>query len=112
MTEEDRTLLERAAKVAGLTDAEWSDTAIIGPAIYSETLWDEYGSGYWNPLLWDADAFRLAVKLGLVIEVRPHGTSVSDYGEDRQIAFERSTGDAQSACRRAIVRAAASMTKV
>jgi hypothetical protein len=88
----DRELLEMAAKAAG-NGAEWYSG--IGMGLDNGTSVPTF----WNPLGSDADAFRLAVKLGLL---------------DRAtfppaVAYEAATngGDWYAATRRAIVRAAA-----
>ena len=86
----DRELLELAAKAAG----------------------NGFVIGYWNPLTDDGDALRLAVKLGLDLEL--HGcNSTHPYAVafdcNRNIAEEEQpdNGDPYAATRRAIVRAAA-----
>lgn len=96
----DRELLERAAKAAGM-----------------ETMWDQPrgarngvlrarypGSGdafpHWNPLTDDGDALRLAVKLGLYIEGKfTKHQCVREFVELGELV----------AVRRAIVRAAAAL---
>jgi hypothetical protein len=64
--------------------------------------------GPWNPLTDDGDAFRLAVKLGLFLDIeRPCG--VVDVGPGR-VREEFQWDDIDAACaatRRAITRAAA-----
>lgn len=94
MTEQDRELLELAAKAAGYEIEEWN---ACGFAWTKEQEW-------WNPLTDDGDALRLAVKLGLSIRV------------DRRSGFSWIKGfggavphdvDPYAATRRAIVRAAA-----
>jgi hypothetical protein len=97
----DRELLELAAKAAGveLTDAD-------------RAAWLNKSSYGWNPLDDDGDALRLAVKLGLDLEL--HGcNSTHPYAVafdcNRNIAEEEQpdNGDPYAATRRAIVRAAA-----
>jgi len=92
----DRELLEAAAKAAG----------IVG----------EYGGlhdleEWWNPLADDADALRLAVKLGLHVDVQKMaGCTVVFLGGtffDDQLEWH--DPDAGAATRRAIVRAAAKL---
>ena len=65
----DRELLELAARAAGLIGAEWQDMAGWGEVRYgfSEAMWSEE-TGYWNPLVSDGDALRLAVKLRIELE--------------------------------------------
>ena len=78
----NRELLTLAAKAAGIEVTEWSE----------EAQWYWTRDWHWNPLTSDADALRLAVKLGLTIVVE----SDSEKGKDPY-----------AATRRAIVRAAA-----
>jgi hypothetical protein len=114
----DRELLEAAAKAAGYADAQFRNIEGWGGVRYgrketmwSQTLFEEDGSGYWNPLVDDGDALRLAVKLGI---------EIGNYHQyDRALAFigsQRGSGeywevgdDPAAATRRAIVRAAAAM---
>jgi hypothetical protein len=92
----DRELLEFAAKAAG---HEFKDM-----------------EGRWNPLTYDGDALRLAVKLGLDVEM--HGCTAPlsfacAFDCMRNIAeeVEADDGDPYAATRRAIVRAAAEIGK-
>lgn len=106
--EDDRTLLERAARAAGW-ELKWRPW----PAVQNAGVgaWDE-----WNPLTDDGDALRLAVKLGMTIEqfdddggvVVTHGVSVR-ASEDYADARYASSRDPYAATRRAIVRAAAAL---
>ena len=94
MTTSDKTLLELAAKAAGI-DLEWE-----GP----------HSPRKWNPLTDDGDALRLAVKFKFTIE---HWSVTSD-GCDRVSAKigqapELYNNDPYAATRRAIVRAAAAI---
>jgi hypothetical protein len=90
----DRELLEAAARAAGV------DLAPTG------FVWDDATAEMieWNPLHDDGDAFRLAVKLNLI--VRTGSVWVSQYGP---IFGEDVLPDPYAATRRAIVRAAAAM---
>lgn len=100
---EDRELLELAAKAAGIEIA-----AIIG-----DTFWTPDGF-IWNPLDLDADAFRLAVKLGIEIgNYHQHGRALAFFGFRRGINefWEINPDDHCAATRRAIVRAAAAITQ-
>jgi hypothetical protein len=63
--------------------------------------------GEWNPLADDGDAFRLAVKLRMQIDIDPGDTAV--LGENLEYASEQHGVDPYAATRRAIVRAAASI---
>ena len=120
MTDEDKTLLEMAAKAAGLQ--------YIKPAEgYSGSLGLEVGSDNpmrcysWNPLEDDGDTLRLMVQLGLGI-YRGHDASCGGFCEvfyrSRKYAREKSCieyhedhKDKYTATRRAIVRAAAEIGK-
>ena len=65
-------------------------------------LWIVNGSTRWNPLTYDCDAFRLAVKLNLLYG-KVFSRSVAEYHEDGD--------DIYAATRRAITRAAAQIGK-
>lgn len=107
MSEEDRKLLELAAKAAGL-DFYWSGKnpmVKIGPIL----------AQYWNPRADDGNALRLAVKLKLDIyhysrDNEPH-VSVHDRDNRYGGFIEDYDGDANAATRRAIVRCAAEIGK-
>lgn len=99
----DRELLELAAKAAGIETFRTSAGNLVT---------DNNGKS-WNPLTDDGDALRLAVKLGMLVDIRlspsanqrgrtliaPDRLSSKVYFEDH--------GDPSIATRRAIVRAAA-----
>lgn len=99
----DRELLERAAKAAGYA-FDYEDTG---------DMWIVGGhDGHplvWNPLAEDGDAFRLAVKMRMNVDVshweEPPVVVVWCRGSD----FEERAADVVAATRRAIVRAAAAM---
>jgi hypothetical protein len=116
----DRELLELAAKAAGMKLNKrdgfiwcekvgpknhwglWRDVAI--PTINDPN--QRYLPGCWNPLTDDGDALRLAVQLGLDIEI--YKTSTHVYDDRSEKTFEEDhDGDPYAATRRAIVRAAA-----
>lgn len=99
----DRELLELAAKAAGY-EFHWRGLNGALPAI---------GSGrdqkWWNPLIDDGDALRLAVKLQIDIRQFLQYRGVVDALVDR-LGFGRGEAvdnDPYAATRRAIVRAAA-----
>ena len=90
MTDEDKNLLELAAKAAGF-EAGW---VIQG----------------WNPITDDGDALRLAVKLRILINPDSGYTNaINDLGGDFSSMHSNHDGDAMAATRRAIVRAASSI---
>lgn len=114
----DRELLEMAAKAAGIEVPKalngrpspwyWIDDN----GIHKDTSSGGDGTRYWrwNPLTDDGDALRLAVKLGLVLNLSARedcrGQTVVTYqgaGKIEQPCYE----GREAAARRAIVRAAA-----
>lgn len=116
---DDRTLLEKSARVAGY-DFKWEpqllidDSESLEPIVFNETGFGEY----WNPLTDDGDALRLAVKLCMDIrfDSLPDGPVVkasvpwvgSEFDADYYL-IEWLGKDSAAATRRAIVRAAASL---
>lgn len=91
---DDRELIERAAKAAGIVGVVGGDPPCVRVPAGVQ-------SGYfWKPLENDGDAFRLMVKLGLYIQGKfTRHQSVREFIELGEPA----------AVRRAIVRAAAAM---
>lgn len=111
---EDKELLKLAAKAAGL---EFSDGRALDPTHYiardiGSTSHDWDG---WNPLIRDRDAFRLAVKLGLVLNLSPRedcrGQTVVTYHGVCKVEEPCYEGR-DVAARRAIVRVAAELAKL
>lgn len=104
---DDRTMLELAAKAAGV---------VIRGSCDGECCMD-IGDGepiYWNPLTDDGDALRLAVKLGLVLSIDlmlGGETEAWPYTHESRLVGEEHNGDPCAATRRAIVRAAAAIGK-
>lgn len=103
----DKELLELAARAAGFANFEY--------ASQESGICVELGASrgaitsYWNPLTNDGDALRLAVKLGLVLNLSPREdckgqTVVAFYGIEEPCWNGRNV-----AARRAIVRAAAAI---
>lgn len=106
----DRELLELAAKAAGLSHMKYLGGAGLGRMIDPTRPGETGTTGLaWNPLTDDGDALRLAVKLGMSIEIEHYEEATYAYaGESpREYAIENWKGDRHSATRRAIVRAAA-----
>lgn len=95
-TQSDKELLELAAKAAGIE-------------VFFDSEGDCYRvkeSGnrqYWNPLSFDGDALRLAVKLGISIKQFPNKGYVI-AGSSIGVGYK---DDPRAATRRAIVRVAA-----
>ena len=98
----DRELLELAAKAAGLHDLTYFDACAAGGKGMRR---DELDWNNWNPLEDDGDALALAVRVFLTVEVEDGFTEVLT-GIGMAIT-ESHNGDALSATRCAIVRAAA-----
>lgn len=93
---DDRTMLELAAKAAGI-NARWFPE-------YAPSL-RVFGGDLWNPLTDDGDALRLAVKLFMALTFCADGKMHAE-GLDCEYACE-SMPDHNLAARRAITRAAA-----
>ncbi len=100
----DRTLLELAARAAGFTGYGFflGDDGI--------DVSDETGTRFaWNPLTDDGDALRLAVTLGLLVDICRDHTCVCSETVDPILQDQgKEKGEA---ARRAIVRAAAEIGK-
>lgn len=106
----DHELLELAAKAAGMNHLKpqinFDAEQVFG------CWWDRNAEKevWWNPLTDDGDALRLAVKLGLNVEVSKNAamTSIFTTGFSQH---ETHDTDPYAATRRAIVRAAADVGK-
>lgn len=116
----DQELLEKAARAAGIDHNGWLDATYY----HAEGLeLIEMGATIWNPLIEDADAFRLVVALSLNIEVYLDRVIIqtdalddegNEIGIDKVYCFDTQSPewvarDAKTATRRAIVEAAAAM---
>jgi hypothetical protein len=112
----DKELLELAAKAAGLNlkPMEIKNVSEIGDDrfIGYMTAPEEWVRGWFNPLTDDADAFRLAVKLHLIVGA--YGSYTSVFQTSAPVPSEEvvcwhgiDNLDPYAATRRAIVRAAA-----
>jgi hypothetical protein len=118
MAEDDRELLELAANAAGYDDAKFQDMEGWGEvryglsqAMWSRKLFDETGEGYWNPLVDDGAALRLAMTLKLNILQGDFSVAVNDEGEVDECLIVGDSGERAETVRRAIVRAAAALAK-
>lgn len=98
----DRKLLELAAKAAGLSVLRYEHD--YGLAIEGIGAW-------WNPLMNDGQALRLAVGLGIGYEFTHDEMSVMTFSvrDDSWHVTEMCGNDSYAATRRAIVRAAAAL---
>jgi hypothetical protein len=93
----DHELLELAAQAAGITGF-WVDAGLNTGSNAEPRIW--------NPLIDDGDALRLSIKLQIYLIHHHHGIGWVDAGYIKELT----AGDPYAATRRAIVRAAASMT--
>lgn len=99
----DRELLERAAKAAGIEGAFFDSENPIHRGIYQAR-----GEYYWNPLVSDSEALRLAAKLHMRVRIQKWGSTVVDCSASTGQKAELHKADVMAATRRAIVRCAAS----
>lgn len=109
----DRELLELAAKAAGIKRKYFEFLGEWG------LIDDDPDGGWWNPLLDDGDALRLAVQLRLNLDFGTHESipyvcadrhgieMVRDPVSAVESSYEQEIVDWCAATRRAIVRAAA-----
>ena len=103
----DRELLELAAKAAGISGAlVWTPGATPWLRVNPDL------SRPWNPLAYDGDALRLAVKLRLTLDIERDRccVSVADHSGRFGVEVWGHEGP-EGATRRAIVRAAAEIGK-
>ncbi len=119
MNSQDRELLELAAKAGGIT-GEWceftiADTGKVITGIGDPCSFRAYGDRLWNPLDDDGDAFRLGVRLGLMVdlfECASDSVEASfDDGDYSTYCSEPVGEDKAAATRRAIVRVAADISR-
>lgn len=99
---DDKEILELAAKAAGYIWIEESFDASAGIQLVNLKMW--------NPLTDDGDALRLAVKLGMIVEVDNDAGFTGIYfmpDDEEAKEAEEHIGDPYAATRRAIVLAAA-----
>ena len=109
----DRELLEMAAKAAGYDDAKFQDMEGWGEVRYGLScgIWSEkHLENYWNPLVNDGDALRLAVKIGMQVWCDPAAVCMAEPLKHLvERPSEASGNDPYAATRRVIVRAAAAL---
>lgn len=117
----DRALLQTAARAAGMDDAVYQDMEGWGEVRYgySEAIWSEKlhetdGTGYWNPLVDDGDALRLAAALNMEIQFLPDAVRCRVPGGEwlGETCLPCDTEHLGKAQRLAIVRCAASIEAV
>lgn len=109
MSQDDKELLELAAKAAGLQVDGLACKAIVqmDDELALLILNDLGGHLIWNPLRSDGDALRLAVKLDIHLRFyRKHVDADADV-HGLGVCREDFTAHKEAATRRAIVRAAA-----
>lgn len=109
--ENDRELLELAAKTLELNLYKADSNDGGGFYLYKDTPAGNKELTAWNPLIDDGDALRLAVELQLGISIPPVVDGrievVTFYGPIISIVEHPQNNDRNAATRRAIVRAAA-----
>ena len=105
----DDELIHAAARAVGIVKWRWLDGRFQkwGIADYARNL---AGWEYWEPLLDDGAALRLAVTLKIQITIDSMYVFGSNDPAGDSGFCECLSGDAQTATRRAIVRAAAART--
>lgn len=107
----DRELLEMAAKAAGLkpVEAMWHPRAGLVWVKRVDGIRTENG---WNPLTDDGDALRLAVTLRITVELTARTVlAAADGAPPSADVLDLLGADPSAATRRAIVRAAAEIGK-
>ena len=103
----DRELLELAAKAAEVKGFRYVNNEPIQGG-YRTGLWSDLYEDCWNPLTDDGDALRLAVKLGLFIQINTASATAWKWrGENWFEQASDYADDMDSTTRRAITRAAA-----
>lgn len=115
----DRELIEAAAKAAGV-NGDYEDSTWGDPPVRSYGICQLGSLMLWNPLTSDADAFRLAVKIGMDIfradlDVEAVAALPPYASMERNVpapcGIEKVGDDPYAATRRAIVKAAAEIGK-
>ena len=102
MTDNDRELIELAAKAAGHTVKGWVNDRLIG---WDGITGNEFTS--WNPLTDDDDAFRLMVACQISVTPCCGSTYIKDCGQLEFSHIHSENETANSGARRAIVMMAA-----
>ena len=103
-------LLEFSAKAAGIKLNFYHDEVPRDVTDFHPTM-NIFSAKVWNPLTDDGDALRLAVNLGLVLELNVSEGAVHAYQHTTKSCTELVGNDALKATRRAITRAAAEIGK-
>jgi hypothetical protein len=108
----DKELVKLAAKAAGIKVHGLADKYVAQHSYGPHGLCienDKGGDSLWNPLEDDGDALRLAVKLGMMLDVEGEYKSyISAQAKDGTYThYEDNYTDPYAATRRAITRAAA-----
>ena len=96
----DKELLELAAKAVGVVVFDFFDCGSVRSRVHSDIKW--------NPIADDGDAFRLAVKLNLSVDVSETWVNIS-YENKVKVSYPVISGEKTEMTRRAIVRAAAAI---
>lgn len=105
----DRELLELAAKAAGI-EGNYEPKYFCGAGPNDHGIYVEETGWLWNPIDDSGDAMRLAVRLGFIVDTHGGYTRISfPFGD--VICIEAHGDDPCAATRRAIVCAAAKTVK-
>jgi hypothetical protein len=111
--ETDRELLELAAKAAGISidksEANGGGVGNNGFSITGDAMLDWHNNIRWNPLIYDGDALRLAIKLRIDIITRDSSRETWAQAPMQRTVLVPWEGNEYAATRRAIVRAAAAI---
>ena len=109
----NRELLTFAAKAAGIKGGYLKENRIIREFCYEqyEYIYIRENNHKWNPLTNDGDAFRLAVDMGLLIEINKRMLGDTFVSSERYDLIEIHNDNPHAATRLAIVRAAAQIGK-
>jgi hypothetical protein len=102
----DRELLEAAAKAAGVALRDWRDDWAYNDSDKGGASYRTPAGELWNPLRFDDDALRLAVKLRLCLFLEIPRIGIGPMLDGPEVYVEDGE-DEMEATRRAIVRAAA-----
>jgi hypothetical protein len=109
---EDRKLLEWAAKAAGkkIDKSPYNGGGAdnTGFDCMGRAVLDWHNGKFWDPLGDDGDALRLVVKLGIGLYIKPGKYTDAAY-EFATVHRQNHNSDPHAATRRAIVRAAAAI---
>ena len=107
----DKELLDLAAKAIGARRTRYAKDGMFQIHYWHEVYENDWE--YWIPLEDDGDALRLAVKLGMYLNIytNPELNITNVGAASHHLITEQHGNDPEAATRRAIVRAAAEIGK-